>query len=442
MERRNRNAASWICLGLFATAFLFLQASPAIAKYASIVIDADTGAVLHEVNADTLNYPASLTKMMTLYMIFEALESGDLELDQKITVSRRAARQSPSKLGLRRGDRISVRNVILGLVTKSANDAAAAIAEALGGNERTFAKMMTQRARALGMSNTTFRNASGLPHRRQRTTARDLATLARALRNDFPEHYHYFSTTRFSYKGLNHRNHNKLLARYDAVDGIKTGYIHASGFNLAASVKRGGVRLIGVVMGGRSPRSRDRHMIDLLERAFTRITNGSDLFPERAAAQRARKWRAMRWVRWRRKSPIRVIPPLKPAMETVTAKAATDTATRTAAVEATAAKTAAADNVAKAKPKTTWAIEVGIFRRFATAHLAVTRAAGKAFRLLRKARVAIIPVKQENGLRYHARLTGLSEKRARHACQILAGKKINCVTVSPGGEVDVALMVR
>ena len=424
--------AYWTCLGLFATAFLFLPPSAAIAKYASIVIDADSGAVLHEVNADTPNYPASLAKMMTLYMIFEALEDGVLRLDQRITVSRRAARQSPSKLGLRRGDKISVKDIILGLVTKSANDAAATIAETLGGTERSFAKMMTRRARALGMSNTTFRNASGLPHRRQLTTARDLATLARALRNDFPEYYHFFSTARFSYKGLSHRNHNKLLARYDAVDGIKTGYIHASGFNLAASVKRDGHKLIGVVMGGKSPRSRDRHMIGLLERAFTRITNGNDLFPERAAAKRAKRWRATRWIRWRRKTPIRVIPPLKPAMESATAKTATATATKAAT------KTASAKAAAMAKPKNSWAIQVGVFTRFAPAHLAVTRAAGRAFRLLRKARIAIIPVKKDGSIRYQARLTGLSKQRAKHACQVLAGKKINCVTVSPGGEVDVA----
>ncbi len=432
MVRRNRNAAYWICLGFFATAFLFLQPSAAIAKYASIVIDADSGAVLHEVNADTPNYPASLAKMMTLYMIFEALEDGGLRLDQKITVSRRAARQSPSKLGLKRGDKISVKDIILGLVTKSANDAAATIAETLGGTERNFAKMMTRRARALGMSRTTFRNASGLPHRRQLTTARDLATLARALGNDFPEYYDFFSTARFSYKGLTHRNHNKLLARYDAVDGIKTGYIHASGFNLATSVKRDGRRLIGIVMGGRSPRSRDRHMIGLLERAFTRITNGNDLFPERAAARRAKRWRATRWIRWRRKTPIRVIPPLKPAMESAAAKTATDTATKTAAAKA----------AAEAKPKNSWAIQVGVFRRVAPAHLAITRAAGRAFRLLRKARVAIIPVIQEGGIRYQARLTGLSEQRAKHACQVLAGKKINCVTVSPGGEVNVAMVAK
>lgn len=414
-----------MCLGLFATALLFLPPSAAIAKYASIVIDADSGAVLHEVNADTPNYPASLAKMMTLYMIFKALEDGDLRLDQTITVSRRAARQPSSKLGLRRGDKISVNDIILGLVTKSANDAAAAIAEALGGSERNFAKMMTRRARALGMSNTTFRNASGLPHRRQRTTARDLATLARALRTDFPEYYDFFSTATFSYKGLTHRNHNKLLARYDAVDGIKTGYIHASGFNLAASVKRDGRRLIGIVMGGRSPRSRDRHMIDLLERAFTRITDGNDLFPERAAARRAKKWRATRWIRWRRKTPISVTPPLKPAMESATAKTATATATKAAT------ETASAKAAAMAKPKNSWAIQVGVFTRFAPAHLAVTRAAGRAFSLLRKARLTIIPVKQDGSIRYQARLTGLSEQRAKHACRVLAGKKIDCFTVRP-----------
>jgi D-alanyl-D-alanine carboxypeptidase len=415
--------AYWTCLGFVATAFLFLPPSAAIAKYASIVIDADSGAVLHEANADTPNYPASLTKMMTLYMVFEALESGDLTLNQKIIVSRRAARQPPSKLGLRRGEGISVKNIILGLVTKSANDAAAAIAEALGGSERNFAKMMTQRARALGMSRTTFRNASGLPHRSQKTTARDLATLARALRSDFPKYYHFFSTARFSYKGLNHRNHNKLLARYDAVDGIKTGYIHASGFNLAASVKRDGHRLIGIVMGGRSPRSRDRHMVGLLERAFTQVTNGNDLFPKRAAAKRARKWRATRWVRWRRKSPISVTPPLKPEMESAAAETATPTKTAEAKAPAKAP--------VKARSRNGWAIQVGVFRRFAPAHLAVTRAAGRAFRILRKARFAIITVKQDGAIRYQARFTGLSEQRAKHACRVLSGKKIDCFAVRP-----------
>ncbi len=269
-DRFLRLAAACVC----AVGISVLSASPGLAKYASVIMDAETGRVVHAVNANTRNYPASLTKMMTLYMVFEALEDGRLSMDQRLKVSARAARQPSSKLGLRRGQTITVEQAILAMVTKSANDVAAAVAEKLGGSERKFALAMTATARRLGMERTIFRNASGLPHRGQQSTARDMAVLARALITDFPRHYHFFSTKTFSYGGLRHRNHNKFLATYDGADGIKTGYIRASGFNLVASARRGGHRLIGVVFGGRSPRARDRHMARLLDRGF-RLLNGT-----------------------------------------------------------------------------------------------------------------------------------------------------------------------
>ena len=250
-----------------------LMASPAGAasRYASIVIDADTGKVLHEAYADHRKYPASLAKMMTLYLLFDALDRGKLTLDKSLAVSRRAEGMSPSKLGLRRGSSIKVRDVILALVTKSANDAAVVAAEAMAGTEIDFALVMTAKAKQLGMKHTEFRNASGLPNRYQKSTARDMATLARALIRDFPKHYHFFSATNFSYGKRTYSNHNGLLRSYQGTDGIKTGYIRASGFNLVASAERGGRRLIVVVFGGKSSRSRDAHAADLLNRGFTRL---------------------------------------------------------------------------------------------------------------------------------------------------------------------------
>ena len=247
----------------------------ASAKYASLVLDANTGRVLHAVNADTRNYPASLTKMMTLYMIFAALDRGEISYQTKWKVSKRVARQPASRLGLKQGSTLSVRDSVLALVTKSANDVATLAAESLAGSEREFALAMTAQARKLGMNRTTFRNASGLPNRGQLSTARDMAVLAQALLRDFPRHYRVFATARFEYNGRTYKNHNKLLTSYEGTDGIKTGYIRASGFNLVASVKRGSQRLIGVVFGGDSSAKRNRHMTSLLDKGF-RILNGGE----------------------------------------------------------------------------------------------------------------------------------------------------------------------
>ncbi len=266
LHRTGVAVAKLVIVGL---AIVFLATLPqAQAKYASIIIDADTGEVLHEVNADEMNYPASLTKMMTLYLAFEALDNGQLKLDQQLPVSGHAASRAPSKLGLTPGESVAARDLILALVTKSANDAASVVAEGLGGSETAFAERMTQKARKLGMKSTVFHNASGLPDPGNRTTARDLATLARALYRDFPDHYHYFSTREFVYHGTVHANHNHLMNSFQGMDGIKTGYINASGFNLAASAKRDNRRLVGVVMGGASARARDAHMAQLLNAAF------------------------------------------------------------------------------------------------------------------------------------------------------------------------------
>ncbi|WP_063982764.1 D-alanyl-D-alanine carboxypeptidase [Bradyrhizobium sp.] len=233
-------------------------------KFASIIVDGNSGSVLQATSPDGIRHPASLTKIMTLYLLFERLESGRMKLDTEMPVSQHAADQDPTKLNLRAGQTIRVEDAIKGLVTRSANDAAVVIAEAIGGDEDDFAQMMTRKARSLGMSKTVYRNANGLPNDEQVTTARDQATLGRAIQERFPRYYRYFATSTFNWRGQSIRNHNHLLGSVEGVDGIKTGYTRASGFNLVTSMRRGNRHLIGVVLGGRSGGSRDATMRNLL----------------------------------------------------------------------------------------------------------------------------------------------------------------------------------
>jgi D-alanyl-D-alanine carboxypeptidase len=263
-------------LPLFFLIALFVQIVPAHAqvgsdRYASIVMDARTGDLLSAVAADEPRYPASLTKMMTIYMLFEALRDRRVTLNQLVPVSAHAAAMMPSKLGLVPGTVITVEQALLGLVTKSANDAASALGELLGGDEERFAQMMTMRARALGMSRTTFRNASGWPDPDQVSTARDLAVLARHLVQDFPVEYRYFSTPSFVFHGRVIPNHDRMLQTYPGADGLKTGYTEASGCNLVTSAVRGDVRLIGVVLGTSNGVERDNTMASLLDSGFDRM---------------------------------------------------------------------------------------------------------------------------------------------------------------------------
>jgi len=234
-------------------------------RYAAIVVDDKTGEVLHAVDPDALCHPASLTKIMTLYLLFEQLEAGHLKLDTVLPVSAYAASQRPVKLGLKAGQTITVEDAIKALVTKSANDAAAAIAEAIGGTEADFARLMTRKAAWLGMDRTIYINASGLPAEHQLTTARDQATLGRIIQHRFPVYYQYFATATFSYRGYEIRNHNMLLGQVAGVDGIKTGYTDASGYNLVSSVRRDGKHLVAVVLGGSSNSARDARMRKLIE---------------------------------------------------------------------------------------------------------------------------------------------------------------------------------
>jgi len=275
------NRSLWFCilfLGIFFIASFFATEVHAKGnpKYASIVIDADTGIVISESRPDKILHPASITKAMTLMLMFDALENGRAGLKDRIHISTHAASMVPSKIGLPVGGTIKVEDAILALVTKSANDIAAAMAEHLGGTEKNFAKMMTKKARQIGMKNTTFKNASGLHDPGQVTTVRDIAIMSRVLIKTYPRYYKYFSTRNFTFQGKSYHNHNRLMESYEGMDGLKTGYINASGFNLAASAVRGNKRLIGVVFGGRTTHSRNAHMKDLLDAGVKKVGAGQN----------------------------------------------------------------------------------------------------------------------------------------------------------------------
>ncbi len=429
------------------------QANP---KYASLVIDAGTGEVLHASRADTARYPASLTKMMTLYMVFEALDSGKLRKSTRLKVSYAAAKQPPSKLRLRVGSTVSVEDAIYALVTKSANDVAAVVAERLGQTESGFARLMTAKARRLGMTKTTFRNASGLPDRRQKTTARDIIKLSLALLRDFPHHYHYFSTRHWRYRGVSYRNHNKLLASYAGMDGFKTGYINASGYNLVASAVRNGRRVIGVVFGGRSGRTRDQHMARLLDKAFLTPARGKGSFVVAgdAGIRRARLPQGLPKPKpLIAKAPMaspQAAPKLSAALSPPSMPSSMPLAKPnvlrqpSTVVQKTAAPALTSQPVPARNGRITrhvalggdltglektrsWGIQVGAFTRYAPAHLAVTQAARSLPHILMRTHVAIIPVDRDEGTLYRARLIGLEKSDSKEACRLLRARRVPCM---------------
>lgn len=256
---------------------------------AALVVDADTGRVLYEKNAGATRYPASLTKMMTLYLTFDALKRGKLRLDEKMRVSKKAAAQPSTNISLKEGEYITVKKAITSLIVRSANDSAVVVAERLGKTQWSFGLMMTRKARELGMNNTVFRNPHGLPDEKQHTTAYDMARLAIALRRDFPNYYHYFKLQKMSHNGVNYKSHNKVLKMYPGADGLKTGYIRVAGFNLVTSAKRDGFNLVAVVLGGDSSKERDQLMMRLLDRTFARLNAQKKSMAQRSSYNQYRQ---------------------------------------------------------------------------------------------------------------------------------------------------------
>lgn len=401
---------------LLGTVALFLAlASPACAKYASMVVDADTGEVLHSVNADDRNYPASLTKIMTLYLLFDEIEAGRIHLGDRMPVSAHAAAQAPSKLGLAPGQSLLVQDAILGLVTKSANDAAVTVAEFIGGSEPAFAERMTRKARELGMRQTQFRNASGLPNLGQISSARDMATLARAMVHNHARDYHYFSTRQFNYNGNLLNTHNHLMEHYEGADGIKTGYIAASGFNLVASAKRDGRRLIGVVFGGQSAALRDRHMAKLLDAAFARTPGSSGVelaeMPEQTGGG----------------SPSAAAPVRNVMKAMAAAKQGHVAVNRPKLAHARPTE----DDAAGDTDDENWGIQLGAFSRQAKASETADAALRKLGKLVSDGEVSVVRAKGRHPL-YRARVIGLPEDNARQACRRLQQTHQPCKPFNAG----------
>jgi D-alanyl-D-alanine carboxypeptidase len=458
-----------------AIASVAAPAAAANSKYAAIVVDARTGKTLFSANADELRYPASLTKMMTLYLTFEAMASGRITKNTPVRFSAQASAKPPTKLGVKAGNNIPVETAIYGLVTKSANDAAAALGELLGGSEQGFARKMTAKARALGMSRTTFQNASGLPDPNQQTTARDMATLGLALRRDFPQYYAYFSTKSFTYGRSRLANHNRLLGRVKGVDGIKTGYTRASGFNLVTSVQDGDRRLVAVVLGGTSGRARDNHMAELiatyLPKASTR-GGGAPLIASTVGGKPAIKSLADVLLPKRKAPTPDAKPESAPALEVAEAEVEVDSepalsplaraeeeelpapsvapkaapkakaakaaqpAVEVAAVETPKAKPAAKPAAAEVDPVHTasvqsgWVIQVASSPSEAEARKFLDRTSDQAPRLLASASGFTVPYEKGGTTYYRARFGGFGSKTAAwNACSALKKKKIDCYAV-------------
>ena len=369
--------------------------SVSAARYASIIVDEKSGTVLHAVNPDRKIYPASLAKMMTLYLVFENLKLGKIQLETRLKVSKRAARRPKSKVGVKRGSTITVKQSIKALVTKSANDVATVIAESLGGTEENFARLMTRRAYHLGMFRSIFKNASGLPNRSQISTARDMAILSIALRRDFPQYFKYFRTNKFYYRGRAHGNHNKLLRRLPGTDGIKTGYIRASGFNIAVSVKYRNRRLVGTFFGGRTGSRRDRHAIKIFKRVFLML---DEMDKTKRRNRIAVKNNARRFI-----LPSNLAPDAKRSKPLVRRDERKST-------------------------HTSWSLQVGAFDKFSTAHLEASKAS-KIVPILRRIRISVKSNTSRGKRIYRARLVGLPWFKAKEACRILKQRKIPCLLV-------------
>jgi D-alanyl-D-alanine carboxypeptidase len=412
-------------VAIFALMAAFMLNRPAFAGYASIVVDAGTGEVLNEVNADEENYPASLTKMMTLYLAFEALRDGRLHWDQRLTVTEFAAEKSPTKLGVAPGETLPVRDCVLAMIVLSANDAATVMGEALGGSEPGFSRMMTEKARALGMTGTVFKNAAGLPDEEQVTTARDLVKLAMALYRDFPDRYALFATREFEFKGRRIMGHNHLMYRYPGMDGLKTGFTVASGFNLASSAIRGSRRLFGVVMGGQSGFARDQLMATLLDNAFAGRQTDPILVAEAGGQSRSVASRV-----------LAELSPVGHAEAATLEPAAARTARRSNRAEAEAGdehevhQGQGRAELVPAVDDSRWMIQIGAYHGSEQAE-AANRDVLRLASLRGKQPEVLVPSGAEKY--YRARLAGFgNEAQARDACRAVHKSGHDCAIVPPG----------
>jgi D-alanyl-D-alanine carboxypeptidase len=437
-------------LATLAVLGVMVAAAPAAmaAQGSAIVVDAKTGKVLYSDNPDGQRYPASLTKMMTLYLLFEAIDAGKVSLSSTIPISAHAAAQAPSKLGLKPGETISVRDAILAVVTRSANDIAVAIAEYLGGSEDAFAAKMTAKAHALGMSRTAFHNASGLPDPGQLTTARDMSTLGRALHDRFPRYFAFFSAPSFTYGGHRIPNHDHLLGRVAGVNGIKTGYTRASGYNLVTSVERDGRRMVAVVLGGPTARARDRAMATLVDTYMPRAaTSGKAAIADAAPVAPASPQAAPPATSVALAAPAPTLRSRLKASEP--AETGSIAATPVAAAEPAPAPDRVTDEgdggddaVAGDPPSATprkpaiakvpsgWKIQIAAAPSDAQAKDQLDKVRSKAGKLLASASPYTEPVVKGGATLYRARFSGFPSKdKAEAACAALGKQKISCLAI-------------
>jgi D-alanyl-D-alanine carboxypeptidase len=454
-------SVSWAQAGLalavvFAT-FFGSFAGPASAqanpRYAALVVDARSGEVLFSRNANEARFPASLTKVMTLYVLFEEMEAGRISMDTQMRVSAHAQAQPPSELGLRSGQSIAARDAILALVTKSANDVAAVVAEHISGSEQAFARRMTDTARRIGMSSTTFRNASGLPNSEQRTTANDMVLMGRAIQQRFPQRYQVFSTQSFRYAGRTYRNHNRLLGNVRGVDGIKTGYTRASGFNLLSSVTDQGRHVVAVVMGGRSGATRDAHMRELLATHLRRASTGPrsaplivsrapfsapSPVPHPAGVARVAGAPALALVPQLPQVGSQPLPnPVPPSLASAQVEVAS--LSQAASAEMVATHSSAQITTASAPagfrlgaaPTDGWTIQIGAMPSQEAAVRLLTQAHGEVSHLA--SRMPYTQAVQSNGTTlWRARFGGFSEREvAQAACSALEARSYACLAVRP-----------
>lgn len=427
-------------------------------KYAAIVMDASSGEVLYERNADAQRYPASITKIMTLYLTFEALSTGRLKLSDQLVVSPHAASMAPSRLGLRPGETISVDDAMRAVAVKSANDVAVALAERIGGGESQFAALMSLRARELGMNNTRYVNASGLPDTRQVSSARDIAILSRAVMRDYPQYYNYFSIKRFDFRGQSITNHNGLLGRMAGVDGLKTGFINASGFNLAASAVRDDHRLIAVVLGGNSTAARDAHVEDLLDTGFVvlrrralgqNVTFAQNLFEPapigaitRPPSEEGSADQAGVRIVLTNTEPAGAraaggdaaanpsVEPQQPAYAGAVHPERAERPTRLVLARADQPESAAeriGEGRGHARADGDWTIQVGAYKGKAQAHTHVAVIARRFSRQLKGADREIVAGGKGH---YRARFAGLSAAEAKNACHALRAHRQTCIIVA------------
>ena len=396
-----RNLLSHLLVWIMVGPLAILPAAVRAQDYAGIVVDAQNGSVLQSVNPHARWYPASLTKVMTVYLVFEAVEAGTLELDEELTVSTHAASQPPTELGIGAGDKISVEQAILAVILRSANDVAVVLAERIGGTEEAFAKMMTAKAQQLGMARTQFRNATGLPNPDQVSTARDMAVLGIALLERFPQHYHFFSVMSFTYAGHSFGTINGILSRYPGADGIKTGFTCGSGYNLLASAVRDGRRLIGVVLGGVSNEERHGEMIALLDKGFA--TGSADSSGDTFLAE------------------------FRPARDDAGSPPPFQLSSMQCNIGVGTSGTEAALGGAHGG----WGIIFGSFSEKAQAQAAVGQARQLLHSVVSAGRPVVLSRNSEGIRRYNALIVGLSQKQAGTACKHLWSIGAYCLALNP-----------